>query len=333
MTIRLRYYYEGSTRVAMRTGSSTLNFLLGDHLGSNAITTNSSGVKSAEIRYYPWGTTRYTSGTSPTTFQYTGQRVESSLGLLFYNARWYDPALARFIQADTEVPGGVQGLDRYAYNYNNPINYIDPDGRDPVYVNGYDASYLFIQSGNTCAIAGTAVGVSILTGQKYTQADIQPIYFHTYIGIGVMPLEQSIGNNMIFPGKIEATFTQGTRADLIANVYNGCPTIVNITLTGSGYAHALLVIGYDPQKDELLFFDPQLGKEIYEDEVKDRYDNKRGFKSFEELWADSKPFIPNNSMVTLSISEDTPIGIPSIADTSLQIGGFGGGGVGMICMI
>ena len=71
------YYYAGSTRVAMRTGSSTINYLLGDHLGSQAITTNSSGVKSAEIRYYPWGNTRYTSGTTPTTFKFTGQRLKS----------------------------------------------------------------------------------------------------------------------------------------------------------------------------------------------------------------------------------------------------------------
>jgi YD repeat-containing protein len=89
----VKYYYAGATRVAMRTGGSTLNYLLGDHLGSNAITTNSSGTKNSEIRYMPWGTTRYTYGTSPTTYQYTGQRVETSLGLLFYNARWYDPYL------------------------------------------------------------------------------------------------------------------------------------------------------------------------------------------------------------------------------------------------
>ncbi len=112
----------------MRTGSSTLNFLLSDHLGSNAITTSSSGVKNSEIRYMPWGTTMYTSGSSPTTMQYTGQRLESSLGLLFYNSRWYDPAAGRFIQADTIVPGGVQGLDRYAYSYNNPVKYTDPTG-------------------------------------------------------------------------------------------------------------------------------------------------------------------------------------------------------------
>jgi hypothetical protein len=80
-----KYYYAGSTWVAMRTGSSTLNFLLGDHLGSNAITTSSSGDRTAEIRYMPWGTNRYTNGTSPTTYQYTGQRIEINLGLLFYN--------------------------------------------------------------------------------------------------------------------------------------------------------------------------------------------------------------------------------------------------------
>jgi RHS repeat-associated protein len=96
-----KYYYAGATRVAMRTGPSTLNYLLGDHLGSQAITTTSTGAKSAEIRYYPWGTTRYIYGTTPTTYQFTGQRVETSLGLLFYNARWYDSSLGRFIQADT----------------------------------------------------------------------------------------------------------------------------------------------------------------------------------------------------------------------------------------
>ena len=49
-------------------------------------------------------------------------------GLLFYNARWFDPTIARFAQADSIVPGGVQGLDRYAYVNNNPTRYSDPTG-------------------------------------------------------------------------------------------------------------------------------------------------------------------------------------------------------------
>jgi hypothetical protein len=47
---------------------------------------------------------------------------------MFYNARWYDPALGRFAQADSVVPDGVQGYDRYAYANNNPILYNDPTG-------------------------------------------------------------------------------------------------------------------------------------------------------------------------------------------------------------
>ena len=86
----------------------------------------------------PWGTTRYTYGTSPTTYQYTGQRVETSLGLLFYNARWYDPALGRFLSADSIVPGAgnPQAFDRYAYANNNPLNYTDDSGHFAWFVSG-----------------------------------------------------------------------------------------------------------------------------------------------------------------------------------------------------
>ncbi len=129
----VEYYYAGSTRVAMRTGSSTLNFLLGDHLGSTAITTDSLGANPAEIRYMPWGTTRYTSGTTPTTYRFTGQRLESSFGLYYYGARWYDPYLNRWIQPDPIISNKYNStdLDRYSYVRNNPTNYIDPTGNKP----------------------------------------------------------------------------------------------------------------------------------------------------------------------------------------------------------
>jgi len=85
------------------------------------------------VRYYPWGTERYNSGTTPTTYKFTGQRYESSIGLYFYNSRWYDSSLGRFIQADTIIPGAgnPQAYDRYAYTLNNPLRYIDPSGHNP----------------------------------------------------------------------------------------------------------------------------------------------------------------------------------------------------------
>jgi RHS repeat-associated protein len=77
-------------------------------LGSTAYTINVAS-EFGEVRYKAFGATRFTSGTTPTTFRYTGQREESALGLYYYGARWYDPALGRFIQADTLVPGGPLG--------------------------------------------------------------------------------------------------------------------------------------------------------------------------------------------------------------------------------
>jgi len=106
-----------------------LNYLLVDHLGSNSLTTNASGQVVSELRYNAWGETRYSSGNTSTKYQYTGQySYTSDFGLMFYNARWYDPSLSRFTSADILIPGGVQGLDRYAYVQNNPLLYVDPSG-------------------------------------------------------------------------------------------------------------------------------------------------------------------------------------------------------------
>ncbi len=51
-------------------------------------------------------------------------------GLYFYNARYYDPALGRFISADTIVPqpGNPQSLNRYSYADNNALRFTDPTG-------------------------------------------------------------------------------------------------------------------------------------------------------------------------------------------------------------
>jgi RHS repeat-associated protein len=112
----------------MKSGA-TLYWLLGDHLGGTAITVNGT-TETGEVRYTAWGADRYTSGSTPTSFKYTGQRQESGIGLYFYGARWYDPALGRFIQPDSIVPdpGDAKSFDRYAYVLNNPLRYSDPTG-------------------------------------------------------------------------------------------------------------------------------------------------------------------------------------------------------------
>ncbi|MGC8960717.1 MAG: RHS repeat-associated core domain-containing protein, partial [Chloroflexia bacterium] len=54
----------------------------------------------------------------------------AGIGLYFYNARWYDPALGRFVQPDTAMPepSDPQQLNRFSYARNAPTNYTDPSG-------------------------------------------------------------------------------------------------------------------------------------------------------------------------------------------------------------
>jgi RHS repeat-associated protein len=127
-----RYYYAGGQRVAMRLGTTTLRFLLGDHLGSTAITATTSGSKLAELRYYPWGGVRYSYGPTPTDYRFTGQQEIATIGLYFYNSRFYDASIGRFVSPDTIIPlqQGSQAWDRYAYVNNNPVRYKDPSGHD-----------------------------------------------------------------------------------------------------------------------------------------------------------------------------------------------------------
>jgi RHS repeat-associated protein len=72
-------------------------------------------------------------GETPTDYTYTGQRSEAALGLMYYVARWYDPHIAHFVQADTIVPGAGNpaAWDRYAYVFNNPLRFTDASGHIP----------------------------------------------------------------------------------------------------------------------------------------------------------------------------------------------------------
>jgi RHS repeat-associated protein len=123
--------------------SMEVEYILSDHLGSSSLTTDKYGNKVSEIRYKPWGEIRSYTVTPPanaedpdyyqmTRYTFTGQYSHvTGFGLMFYNARWYDSSLGRFAQADTIIPGGVQGYDRYAYAFNNPVRYNDPSGHKP----------------------------------------------------------------------------------------------------------------------------------------------------------------------------------------------------------
>ena len=109
---------------------STTLYYHGDHLGSNSVITDADGRPQQRLAYMPYGATQANSGTLDVRHKYTGQELDAEIGLYFYNARYYDPVLGRFTQADTIVPNPAnpQTLNRYSYALNNPMRYTDPTG-------------------------------------------------------------------------------------------------------------------------------------------------------------------------------------------------------------
>ena len=134
------YYHQMSGRMIGFTRSDTdvTTWTGTDIVGSTSATRDESG-QVATHRYTPFGETR-TDGNLDTDHLFTGQILDESSGLAFYNARYYDPTIGRFITPDSIVPNPLNGQDynRYTYVRNNPVKYNDPTGNCPTLCTAQD---------------------------------------------------------------------------------------------------------------------------------------------------------------------------------------------------
>jgi RHS repeat-associated protein len=127
------YYFQGAARLALRVQVNGVGdqvyYLLTDHLGSTTVSYRSDGGETKTQSYKPWGEVRQEGNSLPTDRTFTGQRWEE-VGLYYFNARWYDSSLGRFVQADTVIPNPffATAYDRYAYVYNSVMRFTDPTG-------------------------------------------------------------------------------------------------------------------------------------------------------------------------------------------------------------
>ncbi len=123
------YYYPLGGRLIGELQGSTTQFFLSDALGS-ILTTFTATAGSASVQgnqvYGPYGSSRYSQGTMGTSKGFTGQYADAT-GLDYFNARYYDPVIGRFLSADP-VQGNTSGMDPYGYVGGNPETLTDPSG-------------------------------------------------------------------------------------------------------------------------------------------------------------------------------------------------------------
>jgi RHS repeat-associated protein len=88
----------------LRTDAAGPRSFLTDGLGSTLALTDSAGLVQNEYTYEPFGKTTTTGVASTNAFKYTG-REDDGTGLYYYRARYYHPALQRFVSEDPIVLG------------------------------------------------------------------------------------------------------------------------------------------------------------------------------------------------------------------------------------
>ena len=127
---------QGFTRALnAKQGGSVVEYYHGDHLGSTSVMTNAAGELVRLETYQAYGQSEYQFDRSKfePSHRYTDQVYDQELGLYYYNARYYDSELARFVQADSIIPDASdpQSYNRYSYVLNNPLKFVDPTGHSP----------------------------------------------------------------------------------------------------------------------------------------------------------------------------------------------------------
>jgi RHS repeat-associated protein len=128
------YLYAGGRQVAKAEPDGiagyNISYFHPDHLGSAMVITDDSGIATWTGDYRPFGEPVSSAGT-PDRYRFTGHELDTATDLTYAKARYYNARLGRFLSVDP-VGGSVgspQSWNRYAYVRNNPLNFIDPDGR------------------------------------------------------------------------------------------------------------------------------------------------------------------------------------------------------------
>ena len=159
------YHYDAS-------GKPTNYTFHHDPVTSVVALTGHAGTLEQSITYLPFGEQFSVSGTPTNTLRFTGRERDPDTGLYYYRARYYDPAIGRFLSED---PAGFGGGDvnLYAYVGNNPLRFNDPSGRFiPVPIGlglvvGAGAALGAYVGGGGLADVGVAFGAGFVAGATF----------------------------------------------------------------------------------------------------------------------------------------------------------------------
>ena len=179
-------YDENNQPYAMRYNGTVYYYVLnvqGDVVGL----LNASGAIAVEYTYDPWGKllninthgstptmdVQYSTAAEANPLRYRGYYYDTETGFYYLQTRYYDPAICRFINADTYTTTDAEGLlstNMFAYCENNPVNMSDETGTVPSWLKKVAVGVVAIAVGAVVVAAtggaATAVVGAAIAGLK-----------------------------------------------------------------------------------------------------------------------------------------------------------------------
>ena len=133
---------------------------------------NTNGAKVGGYAYDAYGNCTVTLNTNGIAainpIRYRGYYYDQDTGLYCLGARYYSPVWRRFISPDDTAyldPENPNGLNLYAYCYNDPVNYVDPSGHMAMTTFGLGAIIAIVSAAIVIG-GGTQIASNALAGQK-----------------------------------------------------------------------------------------------------------------------------------------------------------------------
>ena len=115
------------------TNTEEIFFYHSDHLGSTSYITDAKANITQFDAYLPYGELLVDehSSSEEMPYKFNGKELDQETGLYYYGARYMNPVTSLWYGVDP-LAEKYPNMSSYAYCVNNPINAIDPDGRDVI---------------------------------------------------------------------------------------------------------------------------------------------------------------------------------------------------------
>lgn len=174
-----RYLHDGAGPVAAVTSGrgARTRYLRRDYKGSITHQFDMDGSLAGVIGYGAYGELALLEGAAEPGPRYESRSWDAPAGLYYFGARYYDPASGRFLTPDTMVGGSsllqAGALNRYAFELNNPILYVDPSGH-----------WAEWETGLLIGLAAVGLGVAIIATGGLAAPALAPLAAVAVAAIG-----------------------------------------------------------------------------------------------------------------------------------------------------